>query len=328
MAGKSALESMEIRGKSVLVTGGTGFIGSHLVKRLVDLKSQVIVPYQSINPQSYFISEGLNKKCILAVCDLKNFKRVFDIVCKYEIDYIFHLAAQSTVTAALDNPVETFETNVLGTVNVLEAARLYEKILGILVASSDKAYGKIPRASEKDPIGGDHPYETSKAAADLAASSYFRTYGLPVVVTRFGNVYGEGDLNFSRIIPGIMKSLVKKGVLPIRSNGKYVRDYVYVGDVINAMIALIKNIVKVKGEAFNISSKENLSVVKLINNVNDTLGVKVEYKILNRAQNEIPIQSINFAKIKKTLGWRPKNNLKKTIPAIYYWYQEFFDVIS
>ncbi len=317
---------MGLAGRNILVTGGIGFIGSHLVQKLVDLKSRVIVPYQSIDPKSYFITCALDKKSTLAVCDLKDFRRVFDVVTKYEIDYIFHLGAQSIVTVAYDNPLETFETNVLGTVNVLEAARLYSRVKGILVTSSDKAYGKIPRASEINPVGGDHPYETSKAAADLIATTYFRTYNLPVVVTRFGNVYGEGDLNFTRIVPGIMQSLVQKEVLQIRSNGKYVRDYVYVGDVIDASIMLVKNIKSSRGEAFNISSLENLSVLELVKKIEEILGGKTKYKILSNAINEIPKQSVNFAKIRKTFGWKPKNNLKSTIPSICEWYKLHFGV--
>src|SRR3989344_4960488 len=289
---------MALKGKQVLVTGGTGFIGSHLVEHLVGLGGNVIVPYQSSDPKSYFKDRKLDKKVILANCDLKNFQRVFEIVCKYEIDYIFHLAAQPIVTVAYYNPKGTFDNNILGTVNILEAARLYGKVSGILVTSSDKAYGKLPRVSEKNPVGGDHPYESSKAAADIIARSYFKTFNLPITVTRFGNVYGEGDLNFSRIIPGIMRAIVKNEVLDIRSNGKYIRDYVYVGDVIDAMIVLMKNIKGVSGEAFNISSYENVAVVQLVKEVQSLLGQRVKYRILGTAFNEIPKQSVNFNKIR------------------------------
>ena len=317
---------MVLTGKNIFVTGGTGFIGSHLVERLVSQGANVIVPYQSLDPKSYFKIQNLDTKVILTVCDLKNFKRVLAIVCRYEIDYIFHLGAVAIVTTTYHNPLEAFETNILGTVNVLEAARQYAKISGILVTSSDKAYGKIPRASEKNPVGGDHPYETSKAAADLITRSYHRTYKLPAVVTRFGNVYGEGDLNFTRIIPSIMKSLVKKEQLAIRSNGRYVRDYVYVNDVVEAMILLMRHMPKVKGEAFNISSYENISVLELIKKSEQILGQKVKFKILSTAENEIPVQSINFAKIRNTFGWKPKNSIKSTLGGIYDWYKSYFDL--
>lgn len=316
---------MGLARKNVLVTGGTGFIGSHLVEQLLKANANVIVPYQSLDPRSYFKTQQLNKKAILAVCDLADFKRVFELVCEHEVDYIFHLGAVAIVGVAYDNPIRAFETNVLGTVNVLEAARLYSKVGGIVVTSSDKAYGKIERASEKDPIGGDHPYESSKAAADLVATTYFATYKLPVVVTRFGNVYGEGDLNFSRIIPGMMKAVIGNETLNVRSNGKYVRDYVYVGDVVDAMIILARNISKVGGEAFNISSLENLSVLALLRKVSQILSQKIAFKITNTAVNEIPVQSVNFAKIRKTLGWKPKKILDDAIPEIYDWYKSYFE---
>lgn len=315
---------MVLTDKNILVTGGTGFIGSHLVERLTREKCNIIVPYQSLNPKSYFASLRLYKKATLVHKDLKNFRRTLDVITRYEIDIIFHLAAQAIVPTAYHNPLETLETNIMGTANLLEAARLYSNVKAIIVVSSDKAYGKIQKAKETNHLSGDHPYETSKVAADLLAITYFRTYGLPIVVTRFGNVYGEGDLNFNRIIPGIMKSMILNKTLTVRSNGKYTRDFVYVKDVVGALITLAKLIEKVKGEAFNISSLENYSVIKLINKCENILGKKVKYKITNSAINEIPNQSIDFAKIKKTLGWRPENNLKTTVPAIYNWYKSYF----
>ena len=318
---------MALAGKNILVTGGCGFIGSHLVEKLLILGANVIVTNQDINPNSYFFKNSLNRKSVLVQVDVKDFKRTLDVISKYEIVYVFHLAAQSIVSTAFINPLETFESNIMGTVNILESCRLYGKVKGIIVSSSDKAYGKIPRARETDPLVGNHPYESSKSAADLIAQTYFVTYKLPVVVTRFGNTYGEGDLNFSRIIPGIMEAVVKNKILKIRSDGKYVRDYVYVGDITSALITILKSINKTKGEAFNVSSLENLSVVDLVKKVGAILNVRIRYKILNEAVNEIPTQSINFIKIVKHLGWKPQNNLTSTIPVIFKWYQNYFEDI-
>lgn len=315
---------MALTGKNILVTGGTGFIGSHLVERLIEKKCHLIVPYQSLNPGSYFLSQKLDKHVILVSGDIKNFKRTLDVISRYEIDLIFHLAAQAIVPTAYYNPLETFETNIIGTANILEAARLYGKVGGIVIVSSDKAYGKIARAVESSPLAGDHPYETSKSAADSIATTYFKTYSLPVVVARFGNVYGEGDLNFSRIIPGILLAIIKNRVLQLRSDGKSLRDYVYVGDIVNAMKAISENIKKVAGEAFNISSFENLSVIEVIGKIEKKLQGRVKYNIRDVAVNEIPRQSLNFSKIRRMLAWRPNNNIEETIEQIFSWYSEYF----
>lgn len=315
---------MELAGKNVLVTGGAGFIGSHLVKHLVNNKIKVVVPYVEIDKRSYFHEQGLHRKTRFIYCDLRDFEKTFRLIKNNKVDFVFHLAAQAIVDAALKNPLATFQSNVMGTVNILEAARNYGKVRGIIVTSSDKAYGKIPRAVETDPVSGDHPYETSKASADLIARGYWKTYGLPVVVTRFGNVYGEGDLNFSRIIPGIMRSLIRSEQLLIRSNGKYVRDYVYVGDVIRALIVLAKNLGKIGGQAFNISANENLDVLELINKIEKILDKKIKYKITNTVINEIPTQSLDFRKIKRHLGWQPSLDLRRTTAGIYEWYLSYF----
>ncbi len=316
---------MGLSGKKVLVTGGRGFIGGHLVKSLIKEGTRAVVVDQTEDPFSYFSGQNLASRAVYEHRDIKNFEDVYSVICKHEINFVFHVAAQAVVDTAYLDPLGTINSNVIGTANILEACRLYGKVDGILVTSTDKVYGKLPRVDEKKPISGDHPYEVSKSSADLIAGSYFKTYGLPVVVTRFGNVYGEGDLNFSRIVPGIMKSAITGETLMIRSDGKYVRDYVNVDDVVDATLALAKNIRKVKGEAFNVSSNENLTVLGLIDLISKILAKKIDYKILKNAVNEIPVQSINFNKIKKTLGWKPKNSLKGSIPEIYNWYRGYFE---
>ncbi|MBU0618615.1 GDP-mannose 4,6-dehydratase [Patescibacteria group bacterium] len=307
--------------QNILVTGGYGLVGSHLTEKLVNLKAKVIVPKRSHDPQSYFNFKKLGQKVVLVDGDIKDFKRVWDIVTKYEIDYIFHLAAQAIVDTAYYNPLETLETNIMGTANVLEAARLYGKIKAIVVASSDKAYGKLNKVYEEtDPLRGDHPYEVSKSAADLISQTYFKTYGLPVAVSRFGNIYGPGDLNFSRIIPDIIKSIITKKTLTVRSNGKFVRDYVYVKDVVIGYLDLATQIEKCQGEAFNFSSDDMLSVVELIRQAEKILNSKVKYKIMNTAKNEIPFQSLSYKKARRILGWRPQYNLKTALPPTFRWY--------
>lgn len=319
------VKSSKLKVKSwgnVLVTGGTGFVGSHLVEELVKQHARVIIPVRSFDPYSYFATQKLNQKAVLVNVDIKNFTQVMDIVTKYDIRTIFHLAAQAIVETAYHNPRETYATNVMGTVNVLESARLYSKVKAIVVASSDKAYGKKgQRYVESDPLRGDHPYESSKSAADLIAQTYFKTYQLPVVITRFGNIYGEGDLNFSRIIPGIMQSIITNKPLSIRSNGKFVRDYLYVKDVARGYLLLAGSIAKIKGEMFNFGSDDTLSVLDLIKLTSRTLRRPIPYRIMNIAINEIPYQSLDYTKIRQALGWQPRYSLTGTLKQIFSWYQ-------
>jgi len=313
-----------LKDKTILVTGGTGFVGSHLVEELIGQGTNVITTYQSLDPRSYFFTQKLDKSTVLASVDIVNFDRIFDLITKYEVDFIFHLAAQPLVEAAYYHPRRTLDSNIRGTTNILECARLYPRIKGVIVASSDKAYGKLAKKKylETDSLRGDHPYEVSKSAADLIAYSYYKTYGVPVVLTRFGNIYGEGDLNYSRIIPGIMKALINDEVLPIRSDGKYVRDYLYVKDVADGYLMIAKKIDSVVGQAFNFGSKETISVLDLIKIMERSLKRKLKYKILNNAKNEIPYQSLDYSKIKKKIGWEPKSSVKKTAKSILRWYKK------
>ena len=309
--------------KAILVTGGTGFVGSHLVEALVNEGAHVVVPYVELDPRSYFVTQGLDKHVILCPADLTDRGRVSSLINNYEIKIIFHLGAQAIVANAYRNPVEAFETNLMGTVNVLEAARQYGKVEAIVVTSSDKAYGKSDKPYvEEDPLCGDHPYEASKAAADLAAQTYAKTYGLPVTVTRFGNIYGEGDLNFTRIIPGMMKAMVEGATLELRSDGAMTRDYVYVKDAISGILALALNIDQTRGEAYNFTSHEHLSVLDLLAKAEEIVGQRIHRSIRNDAVNEIPNQRLNDDKIRKSLGWKSVHTLTQTLPQIYQWYKK------
>lgn len=318
------MEIMEInlKNKNVLVTGGTGFVGSHLVKELVKIGANVVTTFEYIDPKSYFVTEKLDKNCIMAKVDVANFDDVFDLVTKFDIEYIFHLAAQALVEVAYYNPRKTLESNIMGTVNVLESARLYPKIKAVVVASSDKAYGKLSSEKyvETDALRGDHPYDVSKSATDLISLSYYKTYNTPVTVSRFGNIYGEGDLNFSRIIPILMKVINQKTELELRSDGKAIRDYLYVKDVVDGYLKLAINIEKTAGQAFNFGSSSTLSVLDIIKTIEKSLKKKVKFKILNNTKNEIPYQSLDDSKVKKMLKWKPKTELNKIIPKIFKWY--------
>src|SRR5680860_52464 len=211
------------KNKKVLVTGATGLVGGHIVEKLVTQGAVVFITRRSKDFRSYFMEKNLDQKTISAICDIKDCGRVFDVVSKYEIEYIFHLAAQPIVPTAFINPREALETNIMGTVNILEAARNCPNIKGVVLASSDKAYGKkCDKADETNPMAGNHPYDVSKSCADLIARTYASTYGLPVAVSRFGNIYGPGDLNTNRIIPGIMKAIIFDETLEIRSDGTFI----------------------------------------------------------------------------------------------------------
>jgi len=317
------MEDMEgLKKKKILVTGGAGFIGGHLVEKLITAGAKVTTIDINLNKKSYFYKQKLKKKSTFKLLDITNKKEIISFIKRGNFDYIFHLAAEAIVESSYDNPQKTFLTNVMGTVFVLEGSRLSKSIKGIIVASSDKAYGKTKKAyTEDSPLKGDHPYDVSKSCTDLIAQAYFKTYNLPVVITRFGNVYGEGDLNMNRIIPGICQAIINKKPLLVRSDGTYVRDYLYVKDVVNGYKLLAENIEKVKGEAFNFGSRETLSVLQVIKTVEKVLGKKINYKIMNSAKNEIPYQSLDYSKIKKTLGWTTSYSISKVINRILEWYR-------
>lgn len=311
-----------MKGQTILVTGGAGFIGGCLVEEFLLQSVKVVVVDKEVNPRSFFALKGFTKKTELVIADIRNRKKILSIFKRHKPTYVIHLAAEPIVSQGYDDPYQTFETNIMGTIHILEAVRKTPHIKGIIVASSDKAYGKTDRPyTEESPLKGDHPYDVSKSSADLIAQAYFKTYKVPVVITRFGNVYGDGDLHMNRIIPGICEAIIKKNILEIRSDGTYFRDYLYVKDVVNGYLVLLQNIEKIKGQAYNFSSQDCLSVLNLVKKAEKILHCRIPYKILNNAKNEIPYQHLDDNKVKK-LGWKQIYSLEKTMPQIIEWYRK------
>lgn len=247
---------------------------------------------------------------------------------EYEIDTVFHLAAQAIVGVANRNPVSTFEANILGTWNVLEACRKHPLIKRVIVASSDKAYGdqKNLPYDEDMPLQGKHPYDVSKSCADLISHTYFHTYGLPVCITRCGNLYGGGDLNFNRIIPQTIQ-LVLNGEAPeIRSDGTFVRDYFYIEDAVQAYLLLAEKMEEhnLAGEAFNFSNEIQLTVLELVEKILKKMNSNLKPKVLNQGSNEIKHQYLSAEKARKLLNWTPAYTIDEGLEKTIAWYTEFF----
>ncbi len=310
----------KLKTKNILVTGGAGFIGSHLVDKLIVQGHKVVV----LDNLSSGRRENINPKAKFYKMDVRN-KKVSDIFKKEKIRAVFHLAAQPIIDKAYESPFEAIETNIIGTANILEACRQKGDLESIVVVSSDKAYGKAKKLPYKEdfPLRGDHPYDASKSAADLIAQTYFSTYGLPIVITRFSNVFGPRDFNFSRIIPGALEALIKNKELLIRSDGKMIREYTYVKDIVNGCIKLFQKIKSVKGEAFNFGSKNIFSVLDVLKKIEKILGIKIKYKILNIAKNEIPKQYLDWGKAKTKLNWKPKISFEEGIKESFNWYRKY-----
>lgn len=314
--------------KRVLVTGAGGFKGSHLVEQLSESNANIISLVRDFDPRSYFETQGLSRKSIVVIGDLKDQKKIADILSKYEITNIFHLGAQPIVTTALLNPLETLESNIMGTVHVLESARLYSKVDEIVVVSSDKAYGpreEVPY-KEGERLHGAAPYDVSKSCADLISQVYASSdvYDMPITIARCSNTFGPGDLNMDRIVPGTLEAIIKDKVLRIRSDGKMIREYIYVKDAIDGYISLAENIDKTKGEAFNIAGKNVMSVMEIVRKISEIISAEVKTEILHQAKAEIPRQYLDGSKIEKAIGWRPKTDFESAIKETYQWYKKSF----
>jgi CDP-glucose 4,6-dehydratase len=247
---------------------------------------------------------------------------------EYEIDTVFHLAAQAIVGIANRNPLSTFNANILGTCNLLEACRRSPLVKNIVIASSDKAYGDqdILPYNEDMPLKGSHPYDVSKSCADLITQTYHKTYDLPVCITRCGNLYGGSDLNFNRIVPQTIKSVLSNEAPIIRSDGTFIRDYIYVEDAALAYILLSEKMgdLKLYGEAFNISTEVRFTVLELVNKILELMGSELKPVILNQGSNEIKEQYLSTKKAKEILGWKPQYTIDEGLKHTIDWYKNYF----
>ncbi len=314
--------------RPTFVTGGTGLLGSWLIRRLAEAGADVVCLVRDWVPQSELVRTGDIEKVKVVRGDIRDRELIERTLGEYEIDTVIHLAAQTIVSIANRNPLSTFETNIAGTWNLLEACRRSPKVRQIVVASSDKAYGdqEMLPYNEKTPLQGQHPYDASKSAADLLTTTYAVTYGLPVTITRCGNFYGGGDLNWNRIIPGTIRSIVRGQRPLIRSDGNYIRDYFYVEDGAAAYMLLAEQLAlhpELKGEAFNFSNEIQVTVLQIVQKILDLMRTNLEPQILNEASNEIRHQYLSAEKACKVLNWQPLFTLDLGLEKTIAWYQDF-----
>lgn len=318
------------RDRPVLVTGATGLLGSWLVKRLVTAGAAVVCLVRDRVPQSELSRCGLIGRVVTIRGDVTDQAGIERVAGEYEIDTVMHLAAQAIVNIANRNPISTFESNIRGTWSVLEACRRSPAVKQIVVASSDKAYGdhdSLPYR-EDAPLRGRNPYDVSKSCADLIAQSYAHTYNLPVAVTRCGNFYGGGDLNWDRVVPGTIRSLYRGQRPVVRSDGQFVRDYFYVEDGAAAYMRLAESLAgcsDLRGHAFNFSNEAQTTVLDLVARLTRLMDATAEPIVLNQASNEIRHQYLDASKARKALDWKPLFSLDEGLTATISWYREFFD---
>ena len=313
------------KGRNVFVTGCTGLFGSWLTRALVERGANVTGLIRDLVPKSNLNWSGFNDKITIVRGEIEDYFLLERTINEYEIDTVFHLAAQTIVTIANRNPISTFEANIKGTWNILEACRRAPLIRAVVVASSDKAYGeqeKLPY-DESTPLEGRHPYDVSKSCADLLCRAYFETYKLPVCVTRCGNFYGGGDLNFNRIVPGTIRSVLNNEHPVIRSDGTLVRDYFYIEDAVEAYLLLAEKMEnkEIHGEAFNFSNELQITVLEMVEKILEVMGTNLKPVILNEVTNEITHQYLSAKKAKEMLGWKPRYTLEEGLRKTIIWYR-------
>src|SRR3989338_162293 len=314
------------KGMNVLVTGADGFIGSHIAKALVDKGAVVTTIVRDVKKTSNIDVLGLRNKVSIIHGDLVNFHDCERTINEYDIQFVFHIAAQAIVGPANRSPLSTFESNIKGTWNILEACRLSKTVKGLIVASSDKAYGqqkKLPY-TEESPLNGYYPYDASKACAEILARCYYMTYNLPLAITRNANTYGPADMNMSRIIPDVITTILRGEQPVIRSDGTPERDYMYIKDAVSAYLALAENLHRkeVIGQAFNFGTGKPVKVIELYNKIIKLMGRSIKPKILGEAKNEIDRQYLSIEKARRILKWQPKYGLSDGLKETIDWYKK------
>ena len=317
----------------VLVTGPTGLVGSHLIAALLTSGADVAVLLRDHDRRSELFRSGNIGHVAVTEGELESIADVERAIAESGASVVFHLGAQTLVGVGLNAPLLTLESNVRGTYNVLEAVRRQAKTVErLVVASSDKAYGQSGRPyTEDDPLRASSPYDVSKAAGDLIAQSYHATYGLRIGIVRCGNIYGGGDLNWSRIVPGTIRSFLKREAPEIRSDGTYVRDYIYIADVVDAYLAIAEALDRpeVAGEAFNFASGAQVSVLEMVKAIAKLIGGQLpEPRVLNIAKNEIKEQRLSTEKAKRVLGWKPRVSLDEGLRSTIEWYRSYLEAKS
>lgn len=315
--------------KKVFVTGATGFVGYWLIRKLVEQRATVVALIRDHDPQSQLYQSGLINQVHVVSGSVETYDNLARALCEYEIDTVFHLAAQTIVGTAKKAPLITFESNIRGTYCLLEACRhQVSSVERIVLASSDKAYGKsaVLPYIESMPLMGSAPYDVSKSCCDLIAQSYFHTYNLPLTIARCGNIFGGGDLNWSRIIPSTIRSLFKKERPILRSDGTCIRDYIYVKDVIEAYLLLAEHTSdrRIQGEGFNFAPSKPYTVLEIVHILQKMMGyTHIEPLVLNQARDEIEDQFLSCKKAKTLLGWYPQFDLASGLTETIEWYSKY-----
>lgn len=317
------------KNKNVFVTGCTGLLGTHLCELLIGRGANVVGLVRDYVPKSRFFAERLNQKMVKVNGFVEDYGLLERAINEYEIDTVFHLAAQTIVGIANNNPLSTFDANIRGTWNLLEACRRNPGVQRIIVASSDKAYGEHENLPYKEdaPLQGRHPYDVSKSCADLIAQMYSHTYDLPVCVTRCGNLFGPGDLNYNRLVPGTIRSALQGERPVIRSDGTCIRDYFYVKDGAEAYLFLAQKMdeMPIRGEAFNFSNELQITVIELVNKILELMGCsQLQPVIKNEASKEIRHQYLSTEKARKILHWQPRYPLEQALVETIEWYRGHF----
>lgn len=318
---------------NVFVSGGTGLLGSELVSQLLASGEcrNIVCLVRDLLPKSRFFTEKMNERVTVVHGDLRDETLIDRVLNEYEIHTVFHLAAQTIVGHANNRPTETLDVNIRGSWALLEACRMNTKtVRTILIASSDKAYGNLKgeKYDESFPLAGEHPYDVSKSCMDLICQMYAKTYGLNIGITRCGNFFGPGDLNESRIFPSTILSILRGEAPQIRSDGKAIRDYIYVQDGASAYRTLARKLSaepeKFRGEAFNFSYELKLTVLEVVETILKVTGSKLKPVILNEAKHEIPVQSLDSSKAIKLLNWKPDFGFEEGVRKTVAWYQHEF----